>query len=58
MTPEYPGLRIVRSWPGQNTGDVCYETEDGRIWRSCTTIVDITGVSYGIVHAVALPQKS
>lgn len=24
--------RIVRSWPGQGTGETVYETEDGRTW--------------------------
>jgi hypothetical protein len=52
--------RIVRSWPGALTGETCYETEDGRVWRDVVFMPTITGVTYGSVEGsrVVSPPRS
>lgn len=42
--------RIVRSWAGARTGETCYETEDGRVWRTTFGLPTITGVDYGTIE--------
>ena len=43
-------LRIVRTWPGPQTGDSYYETEDGRVWITRSSYgPELTGVTYGSV---------
>jgi hypothetical protein len=48
----YPAsVRIIRSWPGPQTGDSYYETEDGRVWvTTSSSSPPITGVTYASVE--------
>ena len=47
-------LRIVDSWAGANTGDVCYRTDDGRTWH--TYRGGYIGTGEGEPHALSYGQ--
>lgn len=42
--------RIIRTWPGPQTGESYYQTEDGRVWKTVFHMETITGVTYGSIE--------